>query len=701
MLTTLTSSGIADHYLNRKAIVYVRQSSNKQVRENKESQRLQYALKDKAKEWGWQDVEIVDCDLGSSATAGAPRRAGFDKTIAEIAVGVVGIIFNREASRLARTDKDWCRLFEVCELCDTLISDGERIYDYNNADDRLTLGIKATLSAAEWKTLQLRMVKAMEAKAKRGEFMRALPPGYVWSSDGKIVKDPDQRVVEAIELIFSKFRELRSIRQTFLWFHEHGIELPVTKKKAGGRGIVWQPPKKSFISHVLQNVTYAGVYVWGQAKNRIEFVDGEIQKARKRESDPRKANIFIENHHEGYIDLSTFDENQLIITSNSMSQTQVERVGAAKNGQGLLAGLMRCGKCGRKMSVRYYGKSGTAARYVCRGDYESGGEYCLAFGGSTVDKRLSQEIVDAISMYGKEAGLGAVAEVEQEDEESTAAAKRKLQQLEYEATRAFEQYNEVDPRNRLVAAELERRWNSRLEAFENAKRELREIESRRHILTEKEKRRIMAFGAHFASVWSSKGCSNSLRKNITRTVINEVVVNLDVDTQTLSFVIHWKGGCHTSFEMPKPPAGVGLKTSQEDLSIIRSMSHRYGDDAIARVLNRLGRRTASGKRWNESRVGTIRGKYSIAGHIRTVQDPDVLTLGEAAAYLQVSKSTIKKLVTSGVLERRQVVPWAPWEISRKDLDSDRIRDIIGRLRRTGKVVIEEDSVSSKQPTLFP
>lgn len=691
---------INECHLNRKAVVYLRQSTDKQVRNNTESRRLQYSLQETARKWGWLDIEVVDFDLGASAASGASRRRGFDQLIASVAVDEVGIIFSREASRLSRTDKDWCRLFEVCGLFDTLISDGERVYDYNCGDDRLVLGIKATLSVVELKTLQLRMVRAMEEKAKRGEFMRPLPPGYIWDGSGMIVKDPDQRVVEALALVFSKFRELRSIRQTFLWFREKRIELPVSRPASGRRRLVWQLPKKGFVDEVLRNATYAGVYVWGENKTKKEFVDGEITTTRKRVGSARDATVFIENHHEGYIDLRTFEENQLIISRNSLRQPRGERVGAALNGQGLLTGILRCGKCGRKMCVMYYGKRGTAARYVCRGDYENGGNYCVAFGGSTVDKRFQKEIIAAVSTYGTDAAAEVLAQEDHEHTENVQTAKRRLQQLEYEASRAYEQYNEVDPRNRLVAAELERRWDVKLEERNAAENDVRALDSQKRVLSDEQKRRIIALGRDFSEVWSSEGCSNSLRKTIVRTVIEEVVVVLDVASEILSFVIHWKGGCHTSFKMPKPPAGVGLKTSDDDLEIIRKMSSRYGDDDIARVLNRLGRRTAYDKRWTKSRVGTIRGKHSIAGHIRRVRDPEVLTLGESARYLDVSQTTVKRLVASGVLEKRQVVPWAPWEISRGDLDSGRIQELIGRLRETGKVTIEEP-VPPKQRTLFP
>ncbi len=688
MKNTQLNGKITESHLNRKAVIYLRQSTERQVQFNLESQRLQYGLKDKAKEWGWKEIEVIDCDLGVSAAIGAGVRAGFDRLTSSVAVGEVGIIFSREASRLSRTDKDWCRLLEVCGLFNTLISDGEQVYDSNCTDDQLILGIKATMSVVELKILKLRMLAGMEEKAKRGEFKRQLPPGYKWNKEGKIGKDPDERVRDAIELVLKKFREIQSIRQTFLWFHGEGIELPVTRDIGGRKEIVWQLPKNSYIREILQNPFYAGVYVWGRENTKLAYVDGKVVKRRVRNGDAMKSKVFIENNHEGYIDLNTFKDNQSMIRKNCLCLSDDEGIGAAREGQGILGGILRCGRCGRKLYVAYYGKSGTAARYLCRGDYASGGKYCLAFGGSTVDKGFSRELLKIISPYGMEASIEAAKMVSLEEEEKRKAIRQKIQQLEYESTRAFEQYNEADPRNRLVAAELERRWNEKLEELEKAREDFNEINRERCTLTEDEREKILDLGERFSEVWESEHCPDSLKKKIIRTVINEVIVNLDEESDMLKFIIHWKGGCHTEFKMLKPPSGIGQKTREEDLEIIHKMATRYGDADIARVLNKLGRRTATDKRWNAFRVGTIRGKYGISGHTLTTKDPEVLTLGEAADYLKVSQTTIKRLVAAGALEKNQAAPWAPWEIKKSDLDSEKTKNIIKRLRKTGKLIIK-------------
>jgi DNA invertase Pin-like site-specific DNA recombinase len=300
---------IKESHLDRKAIIYIRQSTDRQVQRNKESQRLQYALQDKAKQWGWKDIEIIDSDLGSSAAVGASERLGFERITSLVAVGEAGIIFSREASRLSRTDKDWCRLLEVCNIFDTLISDGEQIYDCNCMDDQLILGIKGTISAVELKILHARLIAGMEEKAKRGEFKRQIPPGYIWDANEKVVKDPNKRIQDTIELIFKKFREMQSIRQTYLWFHSESIEVPVLKDKAGKKEIVWKLPEKGYLQAMLKNPFYAGVYVWGRETTKLEYIDGKIVKRKARMSDARESKVFIEDHHDGYIALEAFDAN--------------------------------------------------------------------------------------------------------------------------------------------------------------------------------------------------------------------------------------------------------------------------------------------------------------------------------------------------------------------------------------------------------
>jgi transposase-like protein len=325
---------------------------------------------------------------------------------------------------------------------------------------------------------------------------------------------------------------------------------------------------------------------------------------------------------------------------------------AIRAGQGLLVGLLRCGHCGRKLHVRYWGGRGTHARYLCKGDYDDGGQYCIGFGGSSVDRCVGQELLKAIAPLGVEASLRALEELSAGGTAQRAALSRKLEQLVYEARKAFEQYDAVDARNRLAASELERRWNGKLEEIEAVKQRLSSLETERYSLSPEEEIRIRSMGDHFAGVWQSSHCPPTLKKMIFRTAIEEIIVRM------------------------------------EALEIIRRMAVRYGDDQIASVLNRRGYSTGKGKRWNQTRVATARRNHSIAGQKRALLDPERVSLSEAARICGVSHHTIQRMVEAGLLKREQVTPRAPWEIRRRDLDAEPIHSIVKRLRRTGKLILQ-------------
>ena len=686
-------------HLQRKAIVYLRQSSERQVQRHTESQRLQYALADRARALGFEQVDIIDTDLGRSAALGAGRREGFERLIAAVAVGEVGLVLSLEASRLSRTDQDWCRLLELCQLFDTLIADADSVYDVSAFDDQLVLGIKGTMSVAELKMLHQRMQQGTEAKARRGALVRLLPPGYVRDGSGQIVKDPDQRVQQAIQQVFRIFRQKRSIRQTFTWFQGRGLELPVNKHHEATTRLVWKVPSQPFIGSMLHNPCYAGAYVWGQRQTELVVVEGKLTKRTSKWQRPEACRVFIPNHHEGYIDWETFEDNLRIMHNNATKTEPDEAVGAVRAGKALLAGLLRCGHCGRKMHVSYWGKSGTSPRYRCKGTFDAGGTYCVMFGGAGVDRRFTQELLSVISPLGLQASLEALESLKQREHEQRQTLEHKLAQLQYEAQRAFEQYNEVDPRHRLVAAELERRWNAKLEEVEAVQATLAALAQHQRALTDGDRTTILRLGEGFADVWDSPHCPMELRKTIIRTVVREVIVNEEVAGERLRFVVHWQGGSHTSFAMPKPQWGIAEKTAPDTIELIRQMAVRYSDEEIARVLNKHGRRTGKGNRWTTNRVGAARRRYVIDGRRRPCPDPEVFSLQQAARYCGVSATTIKRLVASGLLKRNQVTPWAPWEIKRTDLESEVIRQALVHLQTAGKLAVVGND-SAIQQTLF-
>ena len=681
--------------LARKAIVYIRQSSEHQVRHNKESQRLQYSLVDRARHLGWVDVEVIDCDLGFSAAAGAAPRQGFDQLLASVARGEVGIVLSREVSRLSRNDRDWCSLLEICKLFGTLLGDAEQIYDLHSMDDQLVLGIKGTMSVAELNILKMRCVQGQEAKARRGALYRLLPPGYVLDPNEHPVKDPNERVQQAISLVFLRYRELWSVRQTMRWFHEHGVELPYNHRGGGRAWIAWQLPTYSLVQDILKNPFYAGAYTYGRRTHKMVLEGGRVKRKEGAVLAAEACRVFLPGHHEGYIDWATYEENRQRIRSKNLRSDGDASVTGVRAGQGLLAGVLRCGRCGRRMQVRYWGKSGTAARYLCKGDFAAGGKYCVGFGGARVDRRFAEEIVAAISPLGVEASLEALARFGAEEDGRRQALSKQIEQLKYEAQRAWEQYDEVDPRNRLVATELERRWERKLAELAAVQASFDGLGSTRPSLPPEQREEILALGRSFADVWRSSRCPTLLRKKIVQTVVDDVTVSLDDSTQILSFVIRWVGASHTRFEMPKPPSGSGSKTDKADLEIIEKMGMRYGDADIARVLSKLGRQTARGMRWSEERVNATRRKLGIVGRKETIIDGEILTLAQAAAHCGVSDTTIMRLVSNGKLKKGQVVPWAPWEIRSVDLDTEPVAGIVRRLRETGRLAIERDTAENQ------
>jgi DNA invertase Pin-like site-specific DNA recombinase len=689
---------ITPQHLDRKALVYLRQSSLKQVRENLESQHLQYALAERARGLGFQSVEVIDSDLGCSAGLGAARRAGFDRVVAEVARGEVGMILSREVSRLSRTDRDWCHLLEVCQIFDTLIADEEQIYDLVLLDDQLILGIKGTLSVVELKVLKMRMLQGKESKAKRGELRFRLPPGYVRDASGNVVLDPDERVRSAIALVFRIFREVWSIRQTFKWFQDHEVALPAWQVRKGGVGFVWKIPTLMWLQGVLKNPFYAGAYVYGRRVRETVLSQGCLIKRASRLRRAEESRIFLRGHHEGYISWETFQENLAMIQRNVLREGDTA-VAAVRSGHGLLAGLLRCGHCGRKLHVRYWGWSGTNPRYACDGDYDSGGSRCISFSGLGADRRVSEQLLEVLSPLGLEASLQAIEALQASHAEQRKALALQLQQLDYEVQRAFDQFNAVDARNRLVAAELERRWNGKMEARVEIQAKLAALDASEQPLSSADEEKIRDLGRDFAQVWHDPSCPMEVKKKIVRMLIDEIVVKLDQETSMIHFWLHWRGGVHTHLEFSKPQSPFGKKTSEEALEIIRKMAIRYGDDQIASVLNRNGLRTGKDKPWNRTRVETARRNHGIAGQPKSLPDPEILNLKQAALYCKVSQNTIQRLTEEGLLPMHQAAPLAPWEICKADLDSEPVRGILQRLRRTGKLDFQRGHLED-QATLF-
>ena len=699
MNTLKKPTKINSNHLARKAIVYVRQSSTKQVRQNLESQRLQYALTERAKELGFKQIDVIDKDLGISAGSGARERPGFQQLLSSVALGDVGIILSRELSRLSRTDKDWCHLMEVCQIFDTLLGDEQGIYNSNTVDDQLILGIKGTISVAELNVLKLRMQQGKEAKARRGELFCSIAPGYVRDGD-QLVMDPNKRVQDAIHLIFRKFSELKSIRQTYVWFMENEIEVPVNKSVSSKSGLVWKLPALTYIPSVLHNPIYAGAYVYGRRPVEKVLDDGKIRKRQQSIQSPNKAKVFIQNHHEGYISWDTYEKYQKMIEHNGTNFQQNPETLAAREGHGLLSGLLRCSRCGKKLHVRYRGKSGTHARYLCMGDYNSAGNYCIGFAGKGSDIAVAQEILNIVSTQGVSASMAATEKCNTHNDDKQQALERQLEQLHYEAQRAFSQYDQADPSNRLVVDTLEKRWNEKLEQVEALQQSLDAVSTTQETLNDQDRQNILSLGECFEDTWNHPECPMRLKKQVVRLLIKEIMVDIIDDSKKIHFIIHWHNGIHTEIKIDRPiSAAKAHKTDNDDVEIIEKMAPLHSDSEIAMVLGKLGRKTGKGNRWTSARVGVARRKYFDQSQ-RMERSDKLLTMAQAHEYAGVSVNTITRLIDAGLLNAEQVVPYAPYAIEKASFDKEPVLSIIKNLKRTGKLVLEGGNLDN-QEILFP
>jgi DNA invertase Pin-like site-specific DNA recombinase len=459
-------SKISAEHLSRRAIVYIRQSTPEQVANNLESQRRQYGLADRARQLGWQDVTVIDEDLGRSGSGVA--RPGFEKLLAAICVGDIGAVVAIEASRLARNGRDWHTLLEFCGLLSTLIVDEDTVYDPRQPNDRLLLGMKGTMSEMELSVLRQRAHEAKKLKASRGELFMTIAVGYRRvANEDRIEKEPDRRVQHAIELVFRKFAELHSARQVHRWLRQESITLPTTGYGPEGRHIVWKLPTYSRVLLVLTNPVYAGAYSYGRTTQRLRLEEGRKRIVRGHKQAREEWSVLLLDHHEGYISWEQYERNLRLIADNANSKGLMVRR-AVRPGASLLNGILRCGRCGRKMRVSYAKRN---SRYYCQGASQTdGGKMCISFGAARVDQAVSAAVLEQLQPLGVQAAISAIDARDGDADDARRHVELALEQARYESSRARRQYDAVDPEYRIVAAELERSWNERLLAVGNLRR---------------------------------------------------------------------------------------------------------------------------------------------------------------------------------------------------------------------------------------
>ena len=659
-------SKITPEHLSRQAFVYVRQSTQDQLQHNHESRRRQYGLADRARKLGWSDVVVVDDDLGRSG--GGVARPGFERLLVAICEGRVGIVLAVEASRLARNGRDWHTLLEFCGLVGCLLADEDGVYDARLPNDRLLLGMKGTMSEMELSILRQRSFEALRQKARRGELFLSVAVGYVKVLHNRITMEPNQRVRDAISLVFRKFAEFQSVRQVHLWLRQERIRLPAVDITPEGQRIAWKLPVYNTILRILTNPVYAGAYAFGRTGSRVTVAAGRKRTVRGFRRPREEWEVLLLDHHEGYVSWAEFERNQRLIADNANAKGLMAR-GSVRRGDSLLAGLLRCGHCGRRLHVSYSGTEGFCVRYNCRGAHlNHGTERCISFGGLRVDAAVAAETLRQLAPLGIEASLRAIETRGHEADEVLRQLELALSQARYEADLARRQYDAVDPAYRLVAAELERRWNERLAEVQRLEERLETARtSRPGAVTAEEQVRLMALGADLASAWHHPGATAETRKRLLRTAIVEIVARLQDDC--IALVIHWRGGDHTQLSVPKNrPGRHRWSTASSVEELIRALARQQPDSAIAATLNRCSLRTTKGNTWTEARVRSFRNAHHIPVHRPgEMAERGELSLEETADRLKVSKMTILRLIGSGTIQAHQACKGAPWAIPKSQL----------------------------------
>ncbi len=681
---TMSNGKIHEGHLSRTAYIYVRQSTLHQVRHNTESQTRQYGLHKLAENYGFRQIVIVDEDLGKSGS-GSIDRPGFGRLLTAVCGGDVGAVFSLEASRLARNNRDWHHLLDLCAMTATLVIDENGIYDPRLLNDRLLLGLQGTMSEFELGLFQQRAREALLAMIRRGLAPWSVATGYIRTDDLRIEMTPDRQVQEAIRTVFRLFRKLGSANQVLQWYAEERLSLPTVVAGSKGREVVWRRPSYNRVFAILTNPAYAGTFVYGRSPTKTVVENGRARrKQHQRQTTMEEWKVVIHDHHPAYITWDEFVQTRQRLAANR-SRSSNEAQGPARVGTALLGGLLRCARCGRKLQVGYGGTNGRVPRYSClAGSSNHATKPCLSLGGLRITQVVCRAVLEAIQPAGIEAAFKAAEDAAGQDDEKRKTLELTLEKARYESTRLQRQYNAVEPENRLVAAELESRWNASLQQVAELESRLRASAEAMRVMTDEERVRLLMLGDDLPSAWKHPDSSIPLKKRILRSVLNEIVVDIQGDPPEIVLRLHWAGGVHTELRVHKKlPSPHTRCTDRNIIDLVRDLAKTCDDRSIARILNRLGYRTGSGASWIGHRVAGLRNYHDIPVHER--RDSSWCNLRQAAKRLGISHPTVLRLIEEKILPASQVVTHAPWVIRGEDLERPEVKAAVQTVsaRRSG------------------
>jgi hypothetical protein len=556
-----------------------------------------------------------------------------------------------------------------------VLIDTEAVYDPKFANDRLLLGLKGTLSELELGLFRARSHAAIREKAKRGEFYGIVAVGYRKSRDGCLEKEPDVRVQRAIEFVFEKFPRFGSARQLVRWLREEQVKIPRKEQNIDDSPICWRLPTQAALTTMLRNPVYAGAYVYGRTKRRTVLEHGRKRVVTSNCSDPGEWEIIIRDHHPGYINWGQYERNIEMLRQNVNMKGHMT-AGGIRGGASVFAGILRCGRCGRKVLVNYSGLRSRSIRYSCSTNCrDDDGKRCLSFSANALERALLGQLLETVNPLGVEAALQAAEILAVQGNTLREQRELELTQARYESELAQRQYNAVDPANRLVAGELERRWNEALQRVVSLEEELQAVVIE-DAVSHEERQTLLALGQDLAGVWDNPDTSPEIKKRIARMLVKEIV--LFDEPGSIKAIVHWQGGEHTELRVPRLTLRESSSPTDKDtVEIIRALARQMADRFIARVLNRLKIPTARGRTWNEARVCAIRHGYDIAVY----QDGEregrgEINMLEAAKELGVERRVIGDLIKTGCLPASQACAYAPWVIRREDLHSAQVQDVL-------------------------